>query len=54
MSTLIAMFEHLSGEFDTRSMPADRYIGLDIIRNRTERTIHLSQLDYIKGMAVSR
>ena len=45
---LLDMMEFLGKEFEIRSLPADRFIGVDINRNRSQRTIHLSQPDYIK------
>lgn len=42
------MMEFLGKEFDVRSIPPDRFIGIDINRNRIQRTIHLSQPDYVK------
>jgi hypothetical protein len=42
------MMEFLGKEFDVRSIAPDRFIGIDINRNRIQRTIHLSQPDYVK------
>jgi hypothetical protein len=42
------MMEFLGKEFEIRSLPADRFIGDDIDRNRSQRAIHLSQQDYVK------
>ena len=40
----------LSKEFEVRSLPADRFIGVDINRNRIQHTIHLSQPEYTKAV----
>jgi hypothetical protein len=42
------MMNFLGKEFEVRSLPADRFIGMDISRNRVQRTIHLSQPEYTK------
>jgi hypothetical protein len=47
-AVLNEMMEFLGKEFDVRSIPPDRFIGIDINRNRIQRTIHLSQPDYVK------
>jgi hypothetical protein len=47
------MVEFLGKEFEIRSLPADRFIGVNIKRNRTQKTIHLSQIDYIKKILAS-
>lgn len=41
------MLEHLGKEFEMRSMPADRFVGIDISRDRDNKTIYLSQTEYI-------
>jgi hypothetical protein len=47
-AVLNEMMEFLGKEFDVRSIPPDRFIGIDINRNKIQRTIHLSQPDYVK------
>ena len=47
-AVLSEMMEFLGKEFDVRSIAPDRFIGIDINRNRIQRTIHLSQPDYVK------
>jgi hypothetical protein len=47
-AVLNEMMEFLGKEIDVRSIPPDRFIGIDINRNRIQRTIHLSQPDYVK------
>ncbi len=47
---LLDMMEFLGKEFEIRSLPADRFIGVDIYRNRSQQTIHLSQPDYVKNI----
>lgn len=44
---LTDILEHLKTVFEIRSFPADRFVGVDIIRDRSLRTIHISQPDYI-------
>lgn len=38
-----AMAEFLCTEFEMRIMPVDRFLGLNIVRNRAQRQLHLSQ-----------
>ena len=40
---LTEMTEYLGTHFQIRCLPADRFIGLDIIRDRSQRKIYLSQ-----------
>lgn len=47
-STLKDMVDFLGKEFEVRSLPADRFIGIDMHRNRSQGTIHLSQPEYVK------
>lgn len=47
-SVLTDMVEFLGKEFEVRSLPADRFIGVDINRNRHLGTIHLSQPEYVQ------
>jgi hypothetical protein len=47
-TVLTEMMNFLGKEFEVRSLPADRFIGMDISRNRVQRTIHLSQPEYTK------
>lgn len=42
------MVEFLDKEFEVRSLPADRFIGININRYHSQRTIHFSQPEYIK------
>ena len=44
---LTDILEHLKTEFEIRSLPADRFIGINITRDRPQHTIYLSQPDYI-------
>ena len=45
---LVQMTEFLAKEFEIRALAADRFIGVDIERNREEKTLHLSQPDFIQ------
>ena len=45
---LTDILDHLKTVFQIRTLPADRFIGVDITRNRPERSIYLSQPEYIK------
>jgi hypothetical protein len=47
-SALTDIVEFLGKEFEVRSLPADRFIGIDMNRNRSLGTIHLSQPEYVK------
>ena len=49
-AVLTEMMVFLSKEFEFRSLPADRFIGVDINRNRIQHTIHLSQPEYTKAV----
>jgi hypothetical protein len=40
----------LSGTFQIRSYPLERFVGITITRNRDQRTIHLGQPDYIEHL----
>jgi hypothetical protein len=40
-AVLNVMMEFVGKEFDVRSFPPDRLIGIDINRQRIQRTIHL-------------
>jgi hypothetical protein len=40
--------EFLGKEFEVRSLPTDRFIGVDINRNRHLGTIHLSQPECVQ------
>ena len=42
------MLSFLSKEFEVRSLANDRFIGVDINRNRVKHTINLSQPEYTK------
>lgn len=42
------ILDHLKTVFQIRTLPADRFIGVDITRNRPERSIYLSQPEYIQ------
>ena len=47
------MVEFLGKEFKISSLPSDRLTGVKIERNRCQRTIHLSQPDYVKTIPQS-
>jgi transposase InsO family protein len=42
-----AILCHLNTHFDIRSLPADRFVGLDILRDRPNRKLYVSQLDFV-------
>jgi ATP-binding cassette subfamily B (MDR/TAP) protein 1 len=46
-NTLTDILEHLKTFFEVRSFPANRFLGLDINRDREKRQLHLSQPDFI-------
>ena len=45
--TLTDILEHLKTFFEVRFFPANRFLGLDINRDREKRQLHLSQPDFI-------
>ena len=45
-AAMTEMVDFLSKEFDIKTLPADRFIGIDITRNRANRSLHLGQPDY--------
>jgi len=47
-TVLDSMLEFLGKEFEIKSLPADRFIGIDINRNRSKRSIHLAQSEYCR------
>jgi hypothetical protein len=49
-STLSEIIDFLGKDFEVRSLPADRFIGVDIERNHTQQTIDLSQPEYKKNI----
>ena len=42
------IINYLSKHFDMRHSPANHFVGLSISRNRPERTLYVSQPDYIR------
>lgn len=46
LSLISNMIDHLSKSLEMRSGPANGFVGLTITRNRSERTLYLSQRDY--------
>lgn len=47
-SVLTAILDYLSTHFQVRSFPASIFVGLDITRDRPNRTLYVSQADFIK------
>ncbi len=47
---LIDILNHLRKHFQVRSLPPNRFVGLDITRDRTNRTLSISQPEFIKKM----
>lgn len=45
--SLSLIVEHLQTEFEMRTLPADRFLGLSITRDRTKRLLSLSQPHFI-------
>ena len=45
-AAMTEIVDFLSKEFDIKTLPADRFIGIDITRNRANRSLHLGQPDY--------
>ena len=43
---MIEMVNFLSKEFEIKTLPADRFIGIDITRDRSNLSLHLGQPDY--------
>ena len=43
----ISILNHLNTNFDVRSLPADRFVGLDILRDRPNRKLYVSQVDFV-------
>ena len=44
---LSAILQHLDNVFEIRSFPANRYLGLDISRNRAQKEVWISQSHFI-------
>lgn len=40
---LTSILDHLNITFEMRSLPADRFVGIDIARNRAEGKLFISQ-----------
>jgi hypothetical protein len=49
--TLTDILDHLKMAFEIRSLPAHRFIGVDIIRDRPKRMVYISQPEYIVKIA---
>ena len=45
--SLTSILEHLRKTFEMRSLPASRFVGLDISRDRTQRQLYISQQHFI-------
>ena len=43
-----SIVKYLGKHFDMRSTPAEHFVGLSITRNRMDKTLHLSQPEYVK------
>jgi hypothetical protein len=43
-----AILEHLRKKFQVRTLPPNRFVGLDITRNREDRTPLVNQSDFIR------
>jgi hypothetical protein len=43
-----AILEHLRKKFQVRTLPPNRFVGLDITRNREDRTLSVNQSDFIR------
>ena len=50
--TLDKILEHLNTTFEMRSTPVGRFIGIDIIRNRAERKLHISQSHFVDKLLI--
>lgn len=48
---LTNMLDHFEKQFEIRLMPENRFVGLDITRDRTNRIIYLSQTKYTQQNA---
>ena len=46
----IEIVNHLKKQFDVRSLPANRFVGIDISRNREKRTLSLSQPTFARSI----
>jgi hypothetical protein len=49
--TLTHILDHLKMAFEIRSLPAHRFIGIDIIRDRPKRMVYISQPEYVVKIA---
>ena len=47
-STITGILEYLSTHFCVRSLPANRFVGLDITRDRANRKMYINQPDFVK------
>ena len=43
----VSILNHLNTHFDIRSLPADRFVWLDILRDRPNRKFYVSQVDFV-------
>ena len=43
----ISILNHLNTHFDVRSLPADSFVGLNIFRDRPNRKLYVSQVDFV-------
>ena len=49
-SVLTAILDYLRTHFQVRSFPASRFVGLDITRDRANKTLYVSQPDFTRKM----
>ena len=49
--TLTEILEYLKTTFEIRSLPAHRFVGIDIIRDRPQQMVYISQTHYIQTVA---
>jgi hypothetical protein len=50
MAVIESILEYLRTNFQVRSLPASRFVGLDITRDRPNRKLYVNQPDYVKKM----
>lgn len=50
MGALEGILSDLKNTFEMRTLPADRFIGLDIVRNRSTGQLHVSQQHFIEKL----
>ena len=47
-AAIAEVLDYLSTHFEMRSLPTDRFVGLELTRNREEKKLWVSQNDFIK------